>query len=241
MLKIYLEPTRESLDLTLPAHRAIRDRLTRRAWDPIRCDCAEPWTSILLAQRWDRGEISVVHVRACCDRRQATLTSLLPFEDEPTVGAHPKVLLFGTEGTSPMPPEGLLASVVGLPKAWSLDVTAPLVIRLESELVVDGHRLTSLALRAFEAPISVEEAVRHDHAIRVMAYWRRGGFDWTPRSLKLARRFGLGVGGSFLARLERVLPSQEWPRGAEPLSTHGSSPLVSPEGWSPSLPPVVER
>ncbi|RYG15355.1 hypothetical protein EON82_26325 [bacterium] len=81
-----------------------------------------------------------------------------------------------------------------------------LVVRCELACVVEGAVIESLLLRPLYHEPSFAQAFSEFKPVTVLAYWRRYGFAWTPRSILAAERFGIGVGGSFTARLTRLFP-----------------------------------
>ncbi|RYG22679.1 hypothetical protein EON82_16395 [bacterium] len=89
-------------------------------------------------------------------------------------------------------------------------------MRCELPFAVDGTPITSLLVRPLYHSASLREALREFRPIGVVAYWRRFGFEWTPRSLVAAERFGIGLGGSMTARLTRLFPDVKptWSGGA---------------------------
>jgi hypothetical protein len=71
----------------------------------------------------------------------------------------------------------------------------------------DGLLVPSLMIRPFFYRDDLCEALYRREPIPVVAYWRRFGFRWSPRSVDFAERFRLGVGGALMATLVPLLGS----------------------------------
>jgi|GEM_PF-6031879 len=64
-----------------------------------------------------------------------------------------------------------------------------------------GDSVRSLLIRPLYSGPSLDRALVEREEIPVVAFWRTYGFEWSPRSVLAAERFGVGIGGSMFATL----------------------------------------
>lgn len=225
MLEVVFEPDGTPADPELTDHRVIHNVLDRCLFDLEPCPCPHPWTRIWVSDDWRFGKLDVTDMQACCPtRRQESIERLrwstlsqgcgegqraegLPEPAETRLAPGKTRLLLGDcasrQGT--ISKDGFVRATLhcdaeGRPR---IERRGSVVVECE-ELRLDGARVTSLLLRAYYGGPDFTESLAQDVPFEIVAYWRRYGLDWSPRAIDAAERFGMGVGGSFVATVTRL-------------------------------------
>jgi hypothetical protein len=221
LFEVLLGSDRQPLDPRLPVHDAIRTVLQRSLRFTPPCNCAAPWIRACVAGSWREGRLEVTEIEACCSVQRRAAIRELPPAMVPHLGASERAGLPWGDGylTSmrlllddcvvdrgdPLP-DGVLVTPKERQGLSACSRSESMVLRCEVPVRIDGTSIQSLLVRPLYHSPALREALEAFAPVSVVAYWRRYGFEWTPRSIAAAERFGLGVGGSMAARLTRLFP-----------------------------------